>query len=196
MLAFKIEHNLEKDQILELYINQIYLGQRAYGFAAASQIYFGKSLDKLNLPRRPMLAGLPKAPRPTTLLLIRNAPPAPAIRAAAHERTWTYHRAATAEATKAPLQVRGKSMILPGSRRIPGRNGAPGVYDQYPDEAYTKGFRVYTTIRKADQRAAYEAVRRGLLAYDRGQGYRGPKAFVELAATRRGRLRRSALRAS
>src|SRR5689334_5974049 len=62
LLAFKIENNLQKDQILELYVNQIYLGQRAYGFAAASQIYFGKSLDKLTLGEVAILAGLPKAP--------------------------------------------------------------------------------------------------------------------------------------
>ena len=62
LLAFKIEHSLTKDQILELYVNQIYLGQRAYGFAAASQIYFGKALDRLTLAEAAMLAGLPKAP--------------------------------------------------------------------------------------------------------------------------------------
>jgi penicillin-binding protein 1A len=184
LLAFKIENNLSKDQILELYVNQIYLGQRAYGFAAASQIYFGKSLDQLTLAEAAILAGLPKAPsaynpvanpqraRQRQQYVLRRMKELDHISDQQH-----------AEAVGAPLHVR---------REVDGFAGIHGeflaemvrqaVYEQYPEEVYSKGFRVYTTIRKADQEAAYEAVRRGLLSYDRGQGYRGPEGFVELAA--------------
>ena len=184
LLAFKIENNLGKDQILELYVNQIYLGQRAYGFAAASQIYYGKSLDKLGLAEAAMLAGLPKAPsifnpvanpqraRQRQQYVLRRMKELGHISEVQH-----------AEAIKAPLHVRREVNDFAG---VHGEYLAEmvrqAVYEQYPEETYTKGFRVYTTIRKADQEAAYEAVRRGLLAYDRSQGYRGPEAFVELAA--------------
>ena len=183
LLAFKIENNLEKDQILELYVNQIYLGQRAYGFAAASQIYFGKSLDKLSLAEAAVLAGLPKAPsaynpvanpqraRQRQQYVLRR------MRELGH-----INEQQLAEATKAPLHVRREVDNFAG---IHGEYLAEmvrqAVYDQYPQDAYTKGFRVYTTIRKIDQEVAYEAARRGLLNYDRSQGYRGPEVFVELA---------------
>jgi len=184
LLAFKIENNLEKDQILELYVNQIYLGQRAYGFAAASQIYFGKSLDKLSLGESAMLAGLPKAPSAYN--------PVANPQRARQRQQYVLRRMRElghitdqqqADAGKAPLHVR---------REVDNFSGVHGeylaemvrqaVYDQYPDEAYTKGFRVYTTIRQVDQEVAYAAARRGLMNYDRSQGYRGPEAFVELAA--------------
>jgi penicillin-binding protein 1A len=184
LLAFKIENNLGKDQILELYVNQIYLGQRAYGFAAASQIYFGKSLDKLTLPEAAILAGLPKAPsaynpvanpqraRQRQQYVLRR------MRELGHISEQQF-----ADAVKAPLHVRREVDDFAGVHgEFLAEMVRQAVYEQYPEEAYTKGFRVYTTVRKADQEAAYEAVRRGLLAYDRSQGYRGPEAFVELAA--------------
>src|SRR5258706_1749354 len=184
LLAFKIENNLSKDQILELYVNQIYLGQRAYGFAAASQIYFGKSLEKLSLAEAAVLAGLPKAPSAYN--------PVANPQRARQRQQYVLRRMKelghiteqqSADAIKAPLQVRREVDNFAG---VHGEYLAEmvrqAIYDQYPEEAYTKGFRVYTTIRKVDQEAAYEAVRRGLMAYDRGQGYRGPEAFVELPA--------------
>lgn len=184
LLAFKIENNLEKDQILELYVNQIYLGQRAYGFAAASQIYFGKSLDKLTLAEAAILAGLPKAPSAYN--------PVANPQRARQRQQYVLRRMKElghiseqqqADAAKAPLHVRREVDNFAGLHgEFLAEMVRQAVFDQYPEEAYTKGFRVYTTIRKADQEAAYEAVRRGLLNYDRSQGYRGPEAFVELAA--------------
>ena len=184
LLAFKIENNLEKDQILELYVNQIYLGQRAYGFAAASQIYFGKSLDKLTLGEAAILAGLPKAPSAYN--------PVANPQRARQRQQYVLRRMKElghineqqqADAAKAPLHVRREVDNFAGLHgEFLAEMVRQAVFDQYPEEAYTKGFRVYTTIRKADQEAAYEAVRRGLLNYDRSQGYRGPEAFVELAA--------------
>ena len=183
LLAFKIENNLSKDQILELYVNQIYLGQRAYGFAAAAQIYFGKSLDRITVPEAAMLAGLPKAPS--------SYNPVANPQRAKQRQQYVLRRmrelghlseAQFAEALKAHLQVRRQVDDFAG---VHGEYLAEmvrqAIYEQYPEEAYSRGFRVYTTIRKAEQEAAYEAVRRGLLAYDRSQGYRGPEAFVELA---------------
>jgi len=184
LLAFKIENNLTKDQILELYINQIYLGQRAYGFAAAAQIYFGKSLERLSLAEAAILAGLPKAPSAYN--------PVANPQRAKQRQQYVLRRMKElghindqqlAEAAKAPLHLRREMDDFAG---IHGEYLAEmvrqAVYEQYPEEAYARGFRIYTTIRKADQEAAYAAVRRGLLNYDRSQGYRGPEAFVELAA--------------
>ena len=185
LLAFKIENNFEKDQILELYVNQIYLGQRAYGFAAAAQIYFGKSLDRLTLGESAILAGLPKAPSAYNPVAnpqrarLRQQYVLRRMKELGHINEQQY-----ADALKAPLLVHREVDDYAG---VHGEYVAEMVrqalYEQYPEEVYTKGFRVYTTIRKADQEAAYEAVRRGLLAYDRTQGYRGPEAFVELAPT-------------
>jgi penicillin-binding protein 1A len=184
LLAFKIENNLQKDQILELYVNQIYLGQRAYGFAAASQIYFGKSLDRLSLAESAMLAGLPKAPSAYN--------PVANPQRARQRQQYVLRRMKElghiddlqhAEATKAALHVRREVDNFAGVHgEFLAEMVRQAIYDQYPDDAYTKGFRVYTTIRQADQEAAYAAARRGLLNYDRSQGYRGPEGFAELAA--------------
>jgi len=182
LLAFKIENSLSKDQILELYVNQIYLGQRAYGFAAASQIYFGKSLARVTLAEAAVLAGLPKAPsaynpvanpqrsRQRQQYVLRR------MKELGHIGDDQYD-----EALKAPLQVRRAVDDFSGMHaEFLAEMVRQAVFEQYPQEAYTKGFRVYTTIRKADQEAAYEALRRGLLDYDRRQGYRGPEAFAAL----------------
>ncbi len=182
LLAFKIENSLGKDQILELYVNQIYLGQRAYGFAAASQIYFGKSLDRVTLAEAAVLAGLPKAPsaynpvanpqrsRQRQQYVLRR------MKELGHIGDDQY-----AEALKAPLLVRRAVDDFSGLHaEFLAEMVRQAVFEQYPNEAYTRGFRVYTTIRKADQEAAYQALRRGLLDYDRRQGYRGPEAFATL----------------
>ncbi len=184
LLAFKIENNLEKDQILELYINQIYLGQRAYGFAAAAQIYYGKSVGKLTLAEVAILAGLPKAPSAYN--------PVANPQRARQRQQYVLRRMKElghiteqqqADAAKAPLHVRREMDDFAGVHgEFLAEMVRQAVFEQYPEDAYTKGFRVYTTIRKADQEAAYEAVRRGVVAYDRSQGYRGPEAFVQLPA--------------
>jgi len=184
LLSFKIENNLEKDQILELYVNQIYLGQRAYGFAAAAQIYFGKSLDQLTLGEAAILAGLPKAP--SAYNPVANPQRARLRQQYVLRRMKELGHISeqqAADAAKAPLRVRRETDDFAGLHgEFLAEMVRQAIYEQYPEEAYTKGFRVYTTIRKADQGAAYEAVRRALLAYDRSQGYRGPEAFAELAA--------------
>jgi penicillin-binding protein 1A len=183
LLAFKIEHNLSKDQILELYINQIYLGQRAYGFAAAAQTYFGKSLDQLNLAEIAILAGLPKAPS------LYN--PAVNPQRAKQRQQYVLRRMRDlsqitaeqqAEALKTPLHTVHASMQYPVHAEYVAEMVRQALVEQYPNDAYSRGFRVYTTIRKLDQEVAYAATRAGLIDYDRRNGYRGPEGFVDLAA--------------
>jgi penicillin-binding protein 1A len=182
MLAFKIENNLAKDQILELYVNQIYLGQRAYGFAAAAQIYYGKSLDRLTLAEAAMLAGLPKAP--STFNPVVNPVRAKQRQQYVLRRMRELGHIDETEfqqALNAPLAVKREINEFALHGEYVAEMVRQAVFEQYPDDVYSRGFRVYTTIRKADQEAAYLALRRGLLEYDRRNGYRGPEGFVDLA---------------
>ncbi len=183
LLAFKIEHSLTKEQILELYVNQIYLGHRAYGFAAASQIYYGKALGQLSLAETAMLAGLPKAP--SLYNPISNAQRAK-VRQQYVLRRMTelgYIDATQYEdALKAPVRTRREVTEYSVHAEYVAEMVRQALAEHYPEDVYTRGFRVYTTIRKADQEAAYEALRRGVLEYDRRAGYRGPEGYVELPA--------------
>jgi penicillin-binding protein 1A len=181
MLAFKIEHSLEKDQILELYVNQIYLGQRAYGFAAASQIYFGKPLADLTLAETAMLAGLPKAPslynpvanpqraKQRQQYVLRRMRELGHITAVQHD-----------EAAKVTLRTRREMNEYSLHAEYAAEMVRQALAERFPDDVYTRGLRVYTTIRKADQDAAYSALRKAVLDYDRRHGYRGPEDHAEL----------------
>jgi penicillin-binding protein 1A len=182
LLAWKIEANLSKDEILQLYVNQIFLGQRAYGFAAASQIYFGKPLKDLTAAEAAILAGLPKAPsayNPVTnprraktrqLYVLRRM----------HELQFISDDQYR-EAQSAPLAVRaGLREVTPIHAEYVAEMARQVVFEAYGEDAYTKGLTVHTTIRKADQEAAYAALRRGAIDYDRRHGYRGPEAFISL----------------
>ena len=183
LLAFKIEHSLSKEQILELYVNQIYLGQRAYGFAAASQAYYGKALDRLSLAEISMLAGLPKAP---SMNPVSNPTRAKQRQHYVLRRmTELGHIDATQyeDALKAPLRTRREVTEYSVHAEYAAEMVRQALAEHYPEEVYTRGFRVYTTIRKADQEAAYAALRAGVLEYDRRHGYRGPEGYVELPAT-------------
>ena len=182
LLAWKIEASLTKDEILQLYVNQIFLGQRAYGFAAASQIYFGKPLKEVTAAEAAMLAGLPKAPSAFNPV---NNP-----RRAKTRQLYVLRRMHDLrflnddqyrEAQNAPLSVRqGLRETAPTHAEYVAEMARQVVFDTYGEDAYTKGLTVYTTIRKADQEAAYTALRRGAIDYDRRHGYRGPEAFVSL----------------
>ncbi|MGH8736367.1 MAG: penicillin-binding protein 1A [Burkholderiales bacterium] len=181
LLAFKIEHSLSKDEILGLYVNQIYLGQRAYGFAAAAQTYFGKSLDQITLGEAAMLAGLPKAP--SSYNPIANP------QRAKRRQQYVLHRmrelgyisdAQYEQAVAAPVRTHRETNEYSVHAEYVAEMVRQAVREQYPEDAYTKGFRIYTTIRKADQEAAYTALRRGLENYDRRHGYRGPEGFASL----------------
>ena len=183
LLAFKIEHSLSKDEILELYVNQIYLGQRAYGFAAASQTYYGKALGQLSLAELSMIAGLPKAP---SLNPISNPQRAKQRQQYVLRRmTELGYIDATQyeDALKAPTRTRREVTEYPVHAEYAAEMVRQALAEQYPEDVYTRGFRVYTTIRKADQEAAYLALRAGVMEYDRRAGYRGPEGYVELPAT-------------
>jgi len=182
LLAWKIEANLSKDEILQLYVNQIFLGQRAYGFAAASQIYFGKPLKEISVPEAAMLAGLPKAP--SAFNPISNPKRAKTRQLYVLRRMHDLRFISDAEfrdAQGAPLGVRqGLREAISTHAEYVAEMARQVIFDTYGEEAYTKGLTVYTTIRKAAQEAAYAAVRKGVMDYDRRHGYRGPEAYVTL----------------
>jgi penicillin-binding protein 1A len=183
LLAFKIESELSKDQILEIYVNQIYLGQRAYGFAAASQIYYGKALKDVTVAEAAMLAGLPKAP--SSFNPVVNPKRATTrqhyVLRRMHELGYISD-AQYAEAQKAKLAVRRDLDSYQVHAEYVAEMVRQVLFERYPQDVYTKGFRVYTTITRRDQEAAYASLRRGVMDYERRHGYRGPEGFVELAA--------------
>jgi penicillin-binding protein 1A len=181
LLSFKIEANLTKDEILELYLNQIYLGQRAYGFAAAAQAYYGKSLQQLSLAETAMLAGLPKAPS-------RFNPVADPKRARQRQQyvlrrmrdlgfvtAEQYHNA---DVDAPPVRAQAAEKAIQADYFTEMVRQA--VYDRYREEAYSRGLHVFTTLIKTHQDAAHQSLRRGLLDYDRRHGYRGAEATVAL----------------
>ncbi|MFM2059944.1 MAG: hypothetical protein RLY71_4329, partial [Pseudomonadota bacterium] len=182
LLSLKIESILTKDQILELYMNQIYLGQRAYGFATASEIYFGKPLKDINIAEAAMLAGLPKAPSAYNPIvnpkraqlrqryiierMLDNGFITPEQRDEALKTALVYH-----PPTEAAVHA---EYVAETVRQL--------IYAQYGDAAYTRGLNVYTSIRAGDQATAYKALRKGILTYERRQVYRGPEGHVDLDA--------------
>ena len=183
-LALKIERQLSKQQILELYLNKIYLGQRAYGVGAAAQIYYGKDIGELTLPEMAMIAGLPKAPS-------RDNPVSSPERAE-QRRTYVLGRMYTLDYIDAE-QYR-QALAAPISARLHARSSEleagyvaemvrAHMVERYGETAYTEGYQVYTTLDSTRQRAANRALRAGLLAYDRRHGYRGPEGRIELPET-------------
>jgi penicillin-binding protein 1A len=182
LLALKIESQLSKDQILEIYMNQIYLGQRAYGFASASEIYFGKPLKDITIAEAAMLAGLPKAPsayNPITnprratvrqLYIIDRMLENGFITAEQHD-----------EARNQPLKYRAPAEVAVHAEYV-AEAARQMIFSQYGDEAYTRGLNVYLTLRSAEQMTAYRALRKGVMDFERRQVYRGPEAYVDLPA--------------
>jgi penicillin-binding protein 1A len=189
-LAFKIESELTKDRILEVYANQIFLGQRAYGFSAAAQTYFGKKLPELTVGEAAMLAGLPAAPSAYNPWVNQR-------RAKARQQyvlsrmlqlgfiSQREHDEAVAEPFK---QRQTLATLAPSSNRalqhaqFAAEMARQAIFDTYREETYTLGLNVHTTLVSGEQLAAYEAVRSQVLTYDRRYGYRGPEAFIELPA--------------
>jgi penicillin-binding protein 1A len=181
MLAYKIEAALSKDQILELYMNQVYLGQRAYGFSSAARIYFGKPLKDLSLAQAAMLAGLPQAP--STVNPVANPKRAQARQRLVLKRmqdlgfiTEAQRKAAENE----DLHVRMEGQSYSPHAQYAAEMVRMAMVAQFKDEAYTRGISVTTTLVNAEQEAAYDALRRSVLAYDQRHGFRGPEAFVQL----------------
>ena len=185
LLAWKIEKNLSKDQILEVYMNQIYLGQRAYGFASAAQIYFGKNIQDLTVAEAAMLAGLPKAPsaynpvvnpkraRMRQQYILQRMAQLGYITPAQYE-----------EAKNEELRVKTDSSAFGVHAEYVSEMARQLVYEQFKEDTYTRGLNVYTTITKADQDAAYIALRKGVMDYEKRHGYRGPEAYIEIPKTK------------
>jgi len=182
LLALRIESVLGKDQILELYMNQIFLGQRASGFAAASEIYFGKPLKDVTVAEAAMLAGLPKAP--SAYNPITNPKRARNRQRYVIERMFE-NGFITEEQHDAALEqvLRYRQTFDYGVHaEYVAENARQLVHAQYGEDTYTRGLNVYLTLTAADQRIAYQALRRGLMDYELRQVYRGPEAFVDLPA--------------
>jgi penicillin-binding protein 1A len=182
LLAFKIEANLTKDQILELYINQIFLGQRAYGFGSASQVYFGKSLGELTAAEAAMLAGLPQAPsRQNPIVNAKRAKERQHyVLRRMHDVGWLapeQYKAALVEPLK--LNPNQRDSFAFGADYV-AEMARVAVVEQYGESAYVSGLRVHTTVRRRDQEAANAGLRQGIIEYDRRHGYRGPEAQASL----------------
>ena len=183
LLAYKIESKLSKDQILEVYMNQIYLGQRAYGFASAARVYFGKDLKDLTLAESAMLAGLPKAPSAYNPVV--NPKRAKVRQEYILQRMYELHYITQEqydEASRQRLVVKGMGKEYSVHAEYVAEMVRQMMYAQYREEAYTRGLNVVTTIDSADQDVAYRALRKGLMDYERRHGYRGPEAFIDLPA--------------
>lgn len=182
LLSLKIESNLSKDQILELYINHIFLGQRAYGFGAAAQIYFGKSLENVSIAEAAMLAGLPKAPsaynpvanprraRIRQQYVLRRMLDLGFISAEQHE-----------QALKEPLVIKRELSEYAVNAEFVAEMARQIAADSFPEDVYTRGMKVYTTLIRADQEAAYRSLRKGVMDYDRRNGYRGAESYIDMS---------------
>lgn len=183
LLTYKLEHMLSKDQILEIYMNQIFLGNRAYGFASACEIYFGKPLKEITIAEAAMLAGLPKAP--SAYNPISNPKRARSRQLYIIERMEENGYITTAQAKEAkaePLKLRSAADKKILHAEYVAETVRQMVFAQYGQETYTRGLNVYTTVQASEQMAAYKALRQGIMDFERRQIYRGPEKFIDLPA--------------
>lgn len=181
LLTFKLEHALTKEQILEVYMNQIYLGNRAYGFAAAAETYYGKPLKSISIAEAAMLAGVPKFP--STANPVANYARAKRRQLYIIDRMVENDFITEAQAVVARAEdVRVRTG--PDTSRVHAEYVAETVrqliFAQYGEETYTRGLDVYTTIKSTEQQAAYRALRKGIMDFERKQIYRGPEKFIDL----------------
>ena len=185
LLAWKIEQNLSKDQILEVYMNQIYLGQRAYGFSSAAQIYFGKNLRDVTVAEAAMLAGLPKAPSAYNPVVNpkRAKVRQQYILLRMHQLKYITDEQYSV-AQKEELKIKTDSSEFGVHAEYVAEMARQLVYEQFKEETYTRGLSVFTTITKADQDAAYLALRRGVMEYEKRHGYRGPESYMQIPAAK------------
>ncbi len=183
LLTFKLEHLLSKDQILEIYMNQIFLGNRAYGFASAAEAYFGKDLKSLSIAEAAMLAGLPKAP--SAYNPIANPKRARSRQLYIIERMLEngfINAEQAAKAKQEQLKVKTNSDNSRVHAEFVAESVRQLMFAQYGEDTYTRGLNVYTTLRADQQDVAYKALRRGIMDFERRQVYRGPEKFATLPA--------------
>ena len=185
LLAFKIERSLTKDQILEIYLNHIFLGNRAFGFAAAGRVYYGKDLGELSVGEAAMLAGIPKAPSQYN--------PFNNLKRATLRQHYVLRRmnelrflneAATNEARNEPLKFNRERQMYAVNAEYVAEMARQEVFEKYGEKAYVSGIRIYTTIRRVDQEAATASLRKGIIEYDRRHGYRGPEGLITLSTNK------------
>ncbi|MCD8525243.1 MAG: transglycosylase domain-containing protein [Gammaproteobacteria bacterium] len=179
LLALKIDHDLGKDAILELYFNKVFLGEHAYGFGAAAQVYYGKSLQELSLAEFAMLAGLPKAP--STANPIVNPQKAKERRHHVLLRmleTGVITPQQFEEADATPLSEKYHGLRIELDAPYVAETIRNELHDKYGDVIYTQGLSIYSTIDSQLQRAANEALQEGIFAYERRHGYRGPEKNI------------------
>ncbi len=181
LLAFKIEKSLTKDQILEIYLNHIFLGNRAFGFAAASRVYYNKDIGQVTAAEAAMLAGIPKAPS------LYN--PFNNLKRAALRQQYVLRRMnelgflndENVKAAKAEvLKFNRERQMYSVNAEYVAEMTRQSVFEQYGEKTYVSGIRVYTTIRRVDQEAAVVALHKGVLEYDRRHGYRGPEGLIAI----------------
>ncbi len=185
LLSLKIEHNLSKDQIFELYMNQIFLGQRAYGFAAAAQIYFGKPLAQISIAEAAMLAGLPKAP--SAYNPIANPKRARLRQQYVLRRMFELGHITEEQrdaALKEPLVIKRELSEYAVHAEYAAEMARQIAAERFPEDIYSRGMKIYTTLIKAEQEAAYRSLRRGVMDYDRRHGYRGAESYIDMSAIR------------
>ena len=181
LLAIEIERRLDKEEIFELYFNRVFLGHRAYGFEAAAQVYYGRSIGELTLAQHAMLAGIPKAPSRDN--------PLSGPEAGRERRNWILGRmlslgfitrAAYEEAVRAPVTAGHHGPQVSFDAQYVAEMARKEMLERFGSEAYTAGYEVYTTLRSDLQRVAQRAIIDGLLTYDRRHGYRGPELELPL----------------
>ena len=181
LLTFKLESLLTKDQILEIYMNQIFLGQRAYGFASASEIYFGKPLKGITIAEAALLAGLPKAPSAFNPIVNPNRARTRQLYIIERmlENNFITKEQADA-ASKEEVKLKPDNDHTKVHAEYVAETVRQLVFAQYGAETYTRGLNVYTTLRSSDQNAAYRALRKGIMDFEKRQAYRGPEVFIDL----------------
>lgn len=181
LLAFKIEKSLTKDQIFEIYLNHIFLGNRAFGFAAASRVYYNKDIGQITAAEAAMLAGIPKAPS------LYN--PFNNLKRATLRQQYVLRRMnelgflneENIKSAKAEvLKFNRERQLYAVNAEYVAEMTRQSVFEQYGEKAYVSGIRVHTTIRRADQEAALLALHKGVLEYDRRHGYRGPEGLIDI----------------
>lgn len=195
MLAIKIDRELSKEKILDLYLNRVYLGNRAYGVGAAAMVYFGKSLKDLNLAELAMIAGLPQAP--STQNPIANPLAAKKRRDHVLERLLEEHYINEEQyqnAVNQPITAKYHGTNIKVKAPYVAEMIRQSLYDNFGPEAYTKGYKVYTTIDGKLQNTANEVVEKNLIAYDHRHGYRGPIANIGEKDSQSPKIRQKYLR--
>ncbi len=182
LLSLKIERELSKENILELYLNKIYLGKRSYGVAAAAQVYYGKELNELTLPQFAMIAGLPKAPsaynpiaNPERALQRRNY-----VLRRMHELEFITAEQYQ-EGLNAPVTAKEHGFDTEMDAPYLAEMVRAEMLSRYGEDAYTYGYNVYTTVDSRLQTAANKAMHNNLIAYEHRHGFRGPEKHVDLA---------------